>query len=98
MGDVRYKSRIVAKGYQQIPGLDYTERFAPVVSNILTRMVFALTLWFGWVCHAPDVNAAFLKSLLIGALLYCKWPSATKELGIATAEEINTTCLRMKKC
>ena len=51
-GQVRYKSRMVAKGYQQIPGVDYTKKFAPVAHNMSTKMILLLTLWFGWTCHA----------------------------------------------
>jgi hypothetical protein len=29
----RYKGRIVVKGYVQIPGVDFTDSFAPVVTD-----------------------------------------------------------------
>ena len=40
----RYKGRIVVKGYVQIPGVDFTDSFAPVVTDTGLRIVFALTL------------------------------------------------------
>jgi len=36
---VRYKSRIVSLGYRCIPGVDYTETFAPVAADTTIRMM-----------------------------------------------------------
>ena len=41
---IRYKGRIVVKGYVQIPGLDFTDSFAPVATDASMRMIFALSL------------------------------------------------------
>jgi hypothetical protein len=39
----RYKGRLVAKGYSQHPGYDYTEVFAPTSSQAAIRLVLAIS-------------------------------------------------------
>ena len=41
---MRFKSWIVSKGFIQVPGVDYTEKFAPVAHDATTRTIIALTL------------------------------------------------------
>ena len=65
----RYKSRVVTKGYMQIPGVDYTEKFSPVATASSLRVGLALTLHNNneekpWVCELVDVEAAFLEGRL----------------------------------
>lgn len=43
----RYKSIVIAKGYNQIKGLDYTETLSPVIKPITTRVVLTLDLSMG---------------------------------------------------
>ena len=38
-----YRSRLVALGYTQIPGVDFTDKFSPVVHDVTLRT--ALILW-----------------------------------------------------
>jgi len=61
-GSVRHKARLVVKGYDQIPGLDYTESFSPVASDVAIRTVLAVALYQGWSIEALDVEAAFLNA------------------------------------
>ena len=39
--DGTYRARLVALGYSQVPGVDFTDNFAPVVNAVTFR--FALT-------------------------------------------------------
>ena len=45
-GSVQYKARVVVKGYMQIPGVDFTDSFAPVATDSVMITVFALVLYY----------------------------------------------------
>ena len=56
-----YRARLCALGYNQVPGIDYTDNFAPVVNDITLRLVFLS--WLNnpaWSAHVYDVETAFL--------------------------------------
>ncbi|CAI7917208.1 unnamed protein product [Closterium sp. NIES-54] len=60
----RYKSRLVAKGYQQKEKVDYKELFAPVVKPTMLRTLLAGAAIKGWVVKQMDVTTAFLNDIL----------------------------------
>ncbi|CAI7903116.1 unnamed protein product [Closterium sp. NIES-53] len=60
----RYKSRLVAKGYQQKEKVDYKELFAPVVKPRTLRTLLAGAAIKGWVVKQMDVTTAFLNGVL----------------------------------
>ncbi|CAI7897485.1 unnamed protein product [Closterium sp. NIES-54] len=60
----RYKSRLVAKGYQQKEKVDYKELFAPVVKPTSLRTLLAGAAIKGWVVKQMDVTMAFLNGVL----------------------------------
>ena len=61
-GNLVYKARLVVKGYEQIPGVDFTETFSPVAGDTTIRTVLATAMYLGWSCEAIDVEAAFLNA------------------------------------
>ena len=96
-GSTRFKSCIVSKGYMQIPGVDYTEKFTPIASDTTTRMILVFSMYFsneGWVCESVIIEAAFLEGYNSG-LQFMEWPPGTVTLGFATKEEVKRTCLQM---
>lgn len=58
---VKYKARVVAKGYVQEHGIDFEEVFAPVTRLETVRMLLALATKNKWEVHHLDVNTAFLN-------------------------------------
>ncbi|EOY17878.1 Uncharacterized protein TCM_042583 [Theobroma cacao] len=60
----KYKARLVVKGYNQLPSVDYLETHALVAGYDTLRLLLALSAAMGWnVCHL-DIKSAFLKGML----------------------------------
>jgi hypothetical protein len=85
----QYKARIVALGYQQIHGLDYSETYSPVARLTSLRILLAVSSYYGLVVHQMDVDTAFLNADLKEEI-YILPPE-----GITVPEGCN--CLRLKK-
>jgi hypothetical protein len=60
----RFKSRLVAKGYSQIPGVDYNEVFSPVVKHSSIRTFFSIVASHDLQLEQLDVKTAFLHGEL----------------------------------
>jgi transposase InsO family protein len=61
---VKYKARLVARGFLQRHGVDYEEVFAPVARLETVRVVVAHASMQRWKIHQLDVKSAFLNGEL----------------------------------
>ncbi|GBE80154.1 hypothetical protein SCP_0213570 [Sparassis crispa] len=61
---IKYKARLVVKGYSQIPGMDYTETFMPVVHLETIRAILGLAAILDWEIGQMDVKGAYLNGTL----------------------------------
>ena len=58
---VRYKARLVVKGYAQKEGIDYGEVFSPVARMESIRILIAIAAQEKWELHHLDVKTTFLN-------------------------------------
>jgi hypothetical protein len=55
----RYRARLVAKGFSQRPGYDYSEVFAPTFCPASLRLIIALAAREGYKMRSVDISSAF---------------------------------------
>jgi hypothetical protein len=75
---VRFKARIVARGFSQIYGIDYLETYAPVAKLVSIRVLFAIAASLDLEIHQMDVVSAFLASKL-KEKIYMELPDGFKD-------------------
>ena len=56
-----YHARLVAKGFSQIPGMDFTDNYSPVVNDATFRVVVARMLIENLKGKVVDIHNAFLN-------------------------------------
>ena len=77
---VCYKVCVVVKGYIQVPGVDFTNSFAPVATDLAMRTVLTPNFYYQedtkaefWTCKVVNVDAAFLEAE-VDTKTYTEWP------------------------
>ena len=82
----KFKARFCARGDRQVEGVDYFEKFAPVVSWSTVRMLMVLSLNLGWATKQVDFSNAFVQATL-NEEVYMSLPSHFEtEDGLTSAE------------
>jgi hypothetical protein len=60
----RYKACLVARGFTQQEGIDYSKTFSPVIKQATVRLVFFIVASCDWKIHQLDIHNAFLNGIL----------------------------------
>ncbi|GBM41317.1 Retrovirus-related Pol polyprotein from transposon RE1 [Araneus ventricosus] len=77
----KYKSRLVAQGFKQRPGVDFTDVFAPLVNFDIIKFLFVLLVCISRWNHAQvDVKGAYLYGNL-DVPIYMQQPEGFVEKG-----------------
>jgi Reverse transcriptase (RNA-dependent DNA polymerase) len=87
-----YRARLCALGYNQVPGVDYSDHYAPVINDVSFRTV--LMMWLlndEWVAHLIDVETAFLYGKL-DEEIYMRLPAGYIE---TVSSKHGNMCLRL---
>ena len=91
--DGTYGARLVALGYSQIPGVDYTDNFAPVAHDVSFRIALARMMVEILDSLVMDVEAAFLYGD-IEEEIFMKSPVGMEEIDPGSSPE---DCYQLKK-
>ena len=63
-GSTKYKARLVIRGFEQVPGIDFHETFAPGAKFVMVQVLLALAAHYDWEVEQMDVKTAFLHPVL----------------------------------
>ena len=89
-----YHARLVAKGFNQIPGVDFTDNYSPVVNDVTFRVVVARITIESLKGKVVDIDNAFLNGDLEYEI-YMKIPEGYDEVINPTVDREN--CLILQK-
>ena len=71
----KYKARLVAQGFTQIYGVNYTDTFAPVAKFASIRTILSIAATNDWPIEVFDFNIAFLNGKLDSSdVIYMQQP------------------------
>ena len=91
--DGTYRARLLALGYSQIPGVDYTDNFAPVAHDVSFRIALARMMVEKLESLVMDVETAFLYGDIEEGI-FMKSPIGTEEIDPGSSPE---DCYQLKK-
>ena len=91
--DGTYRARLVALGYSQIPGVDYTDNFAPVAHDVSFRIALARMMVEKLDSLVSDVETAFLYGD-IEEEIFMKSPVGMEEIDPGSSPE---DCYQLRK-
>ena len=61
-GTIKFKARFVAKGFTQLPGINFGDTYAPTPTMTSIRIFIQIVVQEALLCHHCDVNNAYLNA------------------------------------
>ena len=89
-----YHARLVVKGFSQIPGVEFTDNYSPVVNDVTFRVVVARMLIENLKGKVVDIDNAFLNGDLEHEI-YMKIPEGYDE--VVSKDVDKEDCLILQK-
>ncbi len=81
-GIVKFKARLVAQGFSQVPGIDYFDTYAPVARLASIRSILAMAAALDLELHQVDIKGAYLNGKLTDKeIIYMRQPPGYPEPG-----------------
>ena len=74
-----FRACLVALGYHQVSGIDYTDAYAPVIHDVTLRLVLLMMLTLNWIGALIDIETAFLNGRL-EETVFMKIPEGLNEI------------------
>jgi hypothetical protein len=93
----RYKARLVAQGFSQRPGVDFTETFAPTTKWAALRSIFALAAFEDLEFESVDISNAYLNGELKDVEVYMKQPEGFEVKDSSWAAKLQKGLYGMKQ-
>ena len=85
--DNRFQARLVALGYKQLAGIDFTDIHAPVMHEMTLRIMILIKIKNKWTAVKIDVEAAFLDSRVM-EVLYIDLPEGLDLVETVDSNEV----------
>ncbi len=76
----QFKARLVAQGFSQREGIDYSETFVPIVKSASLCVFLAICAHHGWRIRQMDIKSAYLNGIL-SEDIYMWQPKGYEEKG-----------------
>ena len=96
-GIICFKMQCVSKGFQQTPGIDFTESFVPVANDTSIQVGIGVALYSkAWTIEVIDIEAAFLEGEITEPT-FIHFPEGMQQFGFIQEGKRDQYCIELKK-